>query len=101
MKEGGRGRREERWGKEEEEGGGAYSSSVVGQLEVSLVDLLGFEGRLDVVGRLAVVVLVQLLQVGVVRGLREETLLVQQSQDAHWLRGEGGGGCLHSTIVNA
>ena len=80
-----------------------YSASVVCHSK-SLCAIFGLELGLDKVGGLASVVQGELLQEALVGGLWEETLLIQQGQDAHLLhmgerrrgRGcrEGGGGSI-------
>ena len=61
-----------------------YSASVVCHSK-SLCAIFGLELGLDKVGGLASVVQGELLQEALVGGLWEETLLIQQGQDAHLL----------------
>ena len=71
---------------EEDRGSATYGAGVVLQLEVDLV--LGLLARLGLaeVGRLAEMVAVQLLEEGLVRGLREHALLLKDRQDSHRLK---------------
>ncbi len=62
-----------------------HCSCIVGQLKVD-DGSLGLEAGLDVVGRLAVVVLVKLLHIRLVIGFGEEALLVKNGQDSQGLQ---------------
>lgn len=66
---------------------GTHSASIVVELEVALLALLGLAGLAEG-GGLAQVVGEELVLEGLVRGLGEHALFLQDGQDTHGLRTE-------------